>query len=894
MKDDHVDNHVTCSVPVLRVTLIAILLALALLVGSEVHSVAQTTAASQTTPSNKVEAGVGGVSNNSFKFGEYNGLQNQGPFGIGFFDLRGGASYDSDSTWRWRLKGTNLGLEGRTVFTEFGKQGKFRFNIGYEELLANRSDTYQTPYLGAGSNNLTLPANWIAPKVPQVSATAINFRSFDPIAGTGSVIKNGVLTPPTAAQLATLANIRAVDVPDFHNVDLSTKRTKVNAGFTYSPDQHWDIPVSFSHEHKEGLKALGAVSSQISENAIIMPDRVDWDTEQASASVNYKRKKLFLTFGYYGSFFNNNVKSMTWQDVNDPTKSATMASAPSNQFNQFSLTFGYKISSNTKLVVTGSYGRNTQNDAFLDPSTAQNGQLAFGLPVASLNGLVVSSMVNAKLTAHPSKKWNFRAAYKFDNRDNQTPVNIYLFQDANETKSGVSPFAGLYGLPATLGNNTNIYNNRAYSRQVNQLNLEAERSVGKRQYLQGGYDWQKIDRSCTDSWINCADAPTTKENTLRAEWRTSRVGDFNARVGYAFSWRRGRYDENAFLALVPMANFIPAGGATTSVFGYLTATGLTGFGPVAGLPTTPLTGDASIFSPNNNIVPQSLYGSRNNINELVGMRRFMVANRNRHKVRSSLDWQATEKFSLQAMGDFNNDDYFDSTYGLQKATGWSASVDLTYMMSENLVADLFYTYDNQRYLTAGDAYGSNAASAFQGQAGNTIVSGGCFATVGAKNTNAKIDPCLNWSKNSRDKIDTVGFVIRMKNLLSGKLELTGEAMYSRARTDTAANGGGYVNNPYALAAPAPPLPAGIPAVFFIPASNYPTLRDDEITLRPSVTYALTKSASLRVFYMFQRLTETDWAYAGVQFGTVTNLLPTNEKAPTYLVHAAGISLVYTF
>ena len=86
--------------------------------------------------------------------------------------------------------------------------------------------------------------------------------------------------------------------------------------------------------------------------------------------------------------------------------------------------------------MTGSYGRNTQDDAFLGPSTAANGQLAFGLPAGSLNGLVVTGTLNAKLTAKPTKKLNLSAAYKFDNRDNQTPVNIYLFQDANESKSG--------------------------------------------------------------------------------------------------------------------------------------------------------------------------------------------------------------------------------------------------------------------------------------------------------------------------------------------------------------------------------------------------------------------------------------------------------------------------
>src|ERR1019366_4979524 len=408
------------------------------------------TAASQTTPTNTVDAGVGGVSGSSSKFGEYNGLQNSGPFGIGNFDFRGGAPYDSKSTWRWQMKGANLGLETRSLYAEFGKQGKYRFFLGYSELLANRSDTFQTPYLGAGTGNFTLPSNWLFPAVPQAGATKLNFRGLDPVAGAGSVYSSsGVLTPPTAAQLATLAGIIAADVPSFHNVYLSTKRTRVDAGLLYDPSDKLDIPISYTYEHKSGLKALGTVTSQVSENSVTLPTPIDFDTSQANAAVNYKFKQIYLSVAYYGSFFTDNVDSVTWQDVADPTKSATMANPPSNQFNQFTFMGAEKFKGNMKLVVSGSYGRNTQNDPFLGPSTANNGQLAFGLPVPSLNGLVVSSMVNAKFTAKPNKKWNLVAAYKFFDRDNQTPVHTYLFQDANESKSGASSFAGLYGLPAT-------------------------------------------------------------------------------------------------------------------------------------------------------------------------------------------------------------------------------------------------------------------------------------------------------------------------------------------------------------------------------------------------------------------------------------------------------------
>src|ERR1019366_6059602 len=356
-----------------------------LLAGCIDHPYAQTTAASQTTPQKKVDFGVGAVSGSSFKFGEYNGLQNSGPFGVGNFDFRGGAPYDSKSTWRWQMNGTNLGVEARSVYAEFGKQGKYRFFVGYSELLANRSDTYQTPYLGVGTGNLTLPANWVFPALPQAGPTKLNFRAFDPVAGAGGVYNaSGVLTPPPAAQLATLAGIRAADLPDFQSVYLATKRTRVDAGLSFNVSDKLDIPLSYTHEHKSGLKALGAVTSQVSENATTLPIPIDFDTSQANAAANFKVKQFYLSVAYYGSFFKDNVNSVTWQDVADPTKSATMAVAPSNQFNQIIFMGAEKFKGNMKVVVSGSYGRNTQNDPFLGPSTANNGQLAFGLPVPSL------------------------------------------------------------------------------------------------------------------------------------------------------------------------------------------------------------------------------------------------------------------------------------------------------------------------------------------------------------------------------------------------------------------------------------------------------------------------------------------------------------------------------
>jgi MtrB/PioB family decaheme-associated outer membrane protein len=845
-----------------------------------------------TRPTNFVEAGAGYVSRDSFKFGEYNGLFRQGLFGIFHLGIFGGGAWDSDDTTRWDVVGTDLGLETRDIRAEYGQQGRFRINIGYDELRRNRSDSFQTPYLGAGSDTLTLPPTWLKPIVPQVSGGAINFRALSPFTGLASSNVAGVVTPPTAAQRATVNGIVAADVPAFQDVDLSTKRKAIDGGFSYNIDRNWELRVSAKHEKKDGLKPLGAVTSQVSEYASILPDPIDQTTDQYNVSLNYTGEKAFFQVAYYGSVFHNDIQSVTWQDANDPTKTATMASAPSNDFHQILLTGGYNFSPSTKLVLNASYGRNTQDEQFV--TLGQNNQLPLGVPRSSLDGLVVTKAFNARLTSRPVKGLNVVAAYKYDDRDNQSPISTYFFQDANEARAAAaSAFNAALGLPAnTLGSNINIYANRPYSKRVNQFDLDADYAVARGHALRAGYEYQQIDRDCTGSWISCADAPRTRENTVKAEWRTNVTENVTGRLAYAYSARRVDYDENAFLALVPMANVVPAGGATISAYQYLQQTGLSGFGPVAGFPSVALTGNAAIFSPNNNILPQALYGSRNNINEEVGMRRYNMADRNRDKVRASVNWDATDRFSLAGSLDYNKDDYTHSLYGLTNAQSWALNLEGSFAVTPDFNAVAFYTHEDIKSQSAGISYAANNNNAFVGQAGNTLVSGGCFATVQARNNNAKIDPCSNWSTDMRDKVDTLGVGFTWKNLMAGKLDVLGDLVYAKARTDIGVAGGSYANNPFALAAPAPALAPGVPAVLFIPAANLPTATTKTIDLRLSAQYAIDKSSAIRLLYWYEHLTSNDYVYDGMQFGTLTNIMPTNEQPFHFNVHVIGVSYLY--
>jgi MtrB/PioB family decaheme-associated outer membrane protein len=447
------------------------------------------------------------------------------------------------------------------------------------------------------------------------------------------------------------------------------------------------------------------------------------------------------------------------------------------------------------------------------------------------------------------------------------------------------------GAPAVLAQNANA--NRAYSKKLQQFNLDADYRITQGQALKAGLESQQIERYCNSSWIACADAAKTKENTLKLEWRSNLLEDVSGRLGYAYAMRRvNNYNENAFLALVPYANVVPVG-ATVSAYQYMLANGLNGYGPAAGYAVT--TGNANIFFPNNNALANAAYANGNRISELAGMRRYNMADRNRDKLRGGVNWQASEKWSWQGGFEYNNDDYFNSVYGLQQGSGWALNFDGSFQASETFSATVFYSREDQRSQMAGNSYTANSNATVLGTTAapifQTAISGGCFATIALRNASNKIDPCLNWTSDMRDTLDTVGVSFLQKNLLKDKLDIAGDVVFSRARTDNNAIGGNYVNNPLAVAG----SPAGtLTAAFYVPATPLPTVTTDTLQLRLSAKYSIDKASAVRLGYGYSRMKSNDYAYDGMQPGGLTGILPSYETAPAYVVHTVGASYTYSF
>jgi len=964
---------------------------------SEEPSVAQLT-----QPTNTVEVGAGTVSRSSPKAGEYDGMGRQGVYGIGNFDLRGGAAYNENDATRWRLSGTNLGLETRNIRLEYGVQGRYRINIDYDELLRNGSAVYQniaSPYQGAGGKSLTLPANWAAPLYP-TSATMGTANAYPApvasmlglaatssgsplVANTHYICKGttngcapnasfqGAYTtglPLTTANKAMLAQNQA-DLGDFQSIRLSTKRDKEKYGVSYDLSRAWSVNLGMQRENKRGIKPLGIVNSggggYGGENAVILPELIDTTTDQYTAELNFKGEKSFLTAAYFGEMFDNKAPYMTvanpygvgsYNNSQPATaygvSSATISEEPNSTFNQFRLTGGYNFAPATRLVADAAYGRNGQNAGFVvDPAMFSTPTGATGaannngtvLPANSANGLVITKSFDLKLSARPLAPLNVDVAYKYDDRDNRTPVNTYAWYDAGAKNFGapgsVLNGATIAGIPVgtplyggTGQNNVNIVANRPYSKKINDISANADYAITRVHSVKGGLEWQSIDRNCSGTWIDCASADTSRETTERLEYRYRPGGNFSAHVGYDHASRNVDYNPNAWMSLNPAlaATGIPslvANGYNGSVLGFLSANGLSPYGlPIAANAASGFTGATLanyklLFGSGNGGLSNSYYGNANLTQNWPGLDYYNTANRTRQHLRGAFDWHATENFTLQTTGDYRHDNYPDDVYGLQSSSAWSLNFDGDLALNDDLSVSGYYTHEEQRQTSAndpasngavnlvGNATSSSGATKYTTATGatgyNSNVAGNCagdsaaglpagYTQLQLYNNNLKIAPCAGWQSEIRDRTDTLGIAFRKKRLFLPQLSLAGDVSFSRALTTNTMTGGYFYTNPLA-AYVANTASVSVPAVSFINAAALPDVVVSALQLRLSSAYLLTKASAVRLIYAFKHLSTSDYAYASTMPAyTSGTVMPVMAQSPDYNVSSVGVSYVLTF
>lgn len=590
--------------------------------------------AALTHPTNSVEIGVENTSNDSAKFGEYNGLNKSGVDAIGNFSVRGGDAYNAfdggSGINRWELKGTDLGTTSRELSGTVSNQGQWDLGIKYDELRHNISDTYQTPLQGSmGGNNFTLPSNFGVINTSFVTATA--------------PYKGGTQVLTTTQQSA------------FQREDVYTtrKNTSITAGYNF--DRQWSVKFDFNRLDQTGAKLISVGTDAVpggvpggstwgGERNMMLINPTNYTTDTYNLALNWKGEKGFLNAAYYASIFSDGYNGLTFPNPFVGNQGAnlapatgtiltmpidTLSTAPSNQLHQLNLTGGYTFTPTTKLAGGLSYGRNTQNESY-PFAVMQVG----GLPQSSLDALVVTTHADLKLTNQTTKDLVLSAGLKYNERDNRTASNTYNFFD--------------------LGAGAATSVNAPMSNKKTQMELAGDYRIDHNNRLHLAYEYEGVKRWCNNAAANnavspeapagyntvssCVQIPESTDNKLVLDYRLKAGEALNFNAGYTYAKRKADVNSSFYNPMQAISE---------------------GF-------------------------------------ENLGFRAFFDASRTEQMLKAGINWQANDKLSFGLNGRYVDDQYDDSPLGVQQGHASSANLDATYSYSENGVVSAYLSVQNRQ------------------------------------------------------------------------------------------------------------------------------------------------------------------------------------------------------
>jgi MtrB/PioB family decaheme-associated outer membrane protein len=406
----------------------------------------------------ELDLGVGTVSDDSFKFGEYNGLNEEGAYLIG--NARVIYRGQEDARY-YDLHAHDLGLDTRSVSLSGGLQGHYDLFLRYDELPHFISDSAATPFIGAGNDTLSLPAGWVA-------------------------------SDTTAGMTALAAGLRGVEL------ETQRKRLGLGAHLLRGPrwGPHWEYDVNFRREDRDGARGAGGAFF-LKSAQLVRP--VDYETDEVDASIAYNSRKLQIQLAYYGSTFRNADESLTWENPFTSLVAGAdrgqQALPPDNQFHQAMVSAGYQVSDQTRVTGDVAIGRMEQDERFL-PATLNTTLGPVALPRDSLDGEVDTLTANLRLSSAVTDRLRLNGSYSYNERNNQTPQADYVW---------VSTDTFL---------NTATRTNLPYSYTRDTFKLGADYRLPKGSRLRAGYEYDAYKRDFQE-------VDKTEENSLwgKFKWR---------------------------------------------------------------------------------------------------------------------------------------------------------------------------------------------------------------------------------------------------------------------------------------------------------------------------------------------------------------------------------------
>lgn len=561
----------------------------------------------------EVEIGVGYSSQDSFKFGEYSGIEDEGVYGIGNILIRKNSVIGDDDNTYWEFSGTNLGFDSRNIYGEYshdGTYGEYSKNSAYsiffeyDQLPHNRLDDAETPFIGAGTANQTLPAGWVGGSSP------------------------ATMQPGLDAAL--------------HQVDVETERQKLGGGFSWRPTDGWAITGEYHHEDKDGTETLGGMPNSFLSAILISP--VNFDTDEFDIKIAYTGEKGQFELGYHLSIFDNDDDALRWE--NPFTSGGLLAQlqmgvAPDNDAQVIHLSGGYNLGQTTRITGNFSYSLMEQDETFLPYTVNPAAVTPVPLPRTNLDGEVEKWFASIAFAARPLPKLNLTGRYTYDYKDNNTPIDTYLYHSRDNPAQ-----AGPASSRARI--------NRPYGYEKNKLQLDANYRLMPRAKLAVGFEWENIDRNIRDrrvfltgSTFNAEmnEVDETDEYTGYIKLMGTPTDRTQGWVKYLHAKRDGdNYDSSE-----------------SFTFGHADA-----FLDTVAFPD---------FE-----------------NHFLS-RKFYMADRDRDQVSGNLNFFPNDKYTAGFTGSYTTDDYDESTLGRRGRDNLAVTLDMSYIPSENITTYAYLTHE---------------------------------------------------------------------------------------------------------------------------------------------------------------------------------------------------------
>ena len=272
------------------------------------------TVAELVTPVSTVSAGLGYATEDAPRFGQYNGIRDEGLYLL----LDGEYRRRIDSTGTWViLRGRNLGLDNRELRFDHNRQGDWGYFFEFGQTPRYEPFTPVTGLTGIGSGNQTINGTGVRP------------------------------------------------------VELDTRRDTFSLGLDKIVARGFDFQLRFRNEEKSGARLFGQGDNPGAPSTRFLTDPIDYTIRQWEAIANYTTQQLQLSAGYYGTLFENDIPALNITGL--PAAIFTpMALPPGNQSHQLYLAGGYSFTPTARASFKVAYARQTQDEGFV--AAAVNGR----------------------------------------------------------------------------------------------------------------------------------------------------------------------------------------------------------------------------------------------------------------------------------------------------------------------------------------------------------------------------------------------------------------------------------------------------------------------------------------------------------------------------------------